>query len=134
MAGAGTQIYDRITEKLEERNDRLITLSRSVEDVELASMYSCQCYSLGPNMFPKQFFHTDAEAIRFGHEFIWRFAPRFHLTNATISETLYITMDHQASEAGIGSIVTVPSNLLPAFNLEMNRNGGFKYRGTYERD
>jgi len=135
MAGQGSSLYDLISSKVSAREDSDITvdLSRVVEDGELASMYSCKCYSLGRNGFPKQFFHTDAEAIAFGDDFIKRRMrePRYHLTQATISRRLYNTLDHDAYEPGIGPIVTVPNGLLPAFNLEVDRNGGWRYQGTY---
>ncbi|MEW8525378.1 MAG: putative Ig domain-containing protein [Candidatus Thiodiazotropha endolucinida] len=135
MVAQNSKLYDLISSRVSERDDSddTVDLSRAVEDVELASMYSCNCFSLGPNVFPKQFFHTDAEAIAFGNQFIMGISqqPWFHLVNATISRTMYNSLSHDASEPGIGPIVTVPNGLLPAFNLEVNRNGGWRYSGTY---
>ncbi len=133
MSGKGTQVYKNIKEKLEKKDQKPVKLARVVEDAELAQMYLCGCYSLGPNAFPKQFFHTDDEAVKFGSDFIFRFEPRFHLTNAFISEEMYNTLDHNAYEPGIGPIVTVPNYMLPAFNLDMDKMGGWKFIQTFNR-
>lgn len=118
----------------EEDRERTIGLSRAVGDTELASMYTCLCFSLGPNAFPKQFFHTNAEALKFGHSFIFKVdkKPRFHLVQASISSWLYQILDHEVGEPGVGPIVTVPNELLSAFNLDMNKHGGFRYISTHE--
>jgi RHS repeat-associated protein len=135
MVGHSSSFLDLISAKVSERDDadETIRLSRVVEDVELASMYSCNCFSLGPNLFPKQFFHTDAEAISFGTTFILGKVrePRFHLINTTISRRMYNSLDHEANEPGIGPIVTVPNGLLPAFNFDASQHGGWQFSRTF---
>jgi len=127
-----TKAIDRQLAKRKDSNDSVI-LYRSVEDVELASMYGCKCFSLGPSAFPKQFFHTGAEAIMFGDSFILGSLSqdRYHLVSTRISRRMYNSLDHNAYEPGIGSIVTVPNGLLPAFNFDTNRYGGWVYIGSY---
>jgi RHS repeat-associated protein len=131
---ANSGVRDLITSKVDAREDSddTIDLFRAVEDVELAAMYTCQCFSLGPNGFPKQFFHSSGEAMSFGNQFIKVLGePRFHIVKATIWRRLYNSLDHSAYEPGIGPIVTVPNPVLPAFNIEVDRNGGWQYLGTY---
>jgi len=89
---------------------------------------------LSPNGFEvKQFFHSQGEAIAFGEKFIKGTMRRshYHTIMTTISLSLYNTLDFYAYEPSIGPIVTVSNGLLPAFNFEMNVNGGFKYTGSH---
>jgi hypothetical protein len=51
----------------------------------------------------------------------------------TISLRFYNTLDFSASEPEIGRIVGVPIGILPAFNLEMERHGGWRYIQIVER-
>ncbi|MCF6255495.1 MAG: RHS repeat-associated core domain-containing protein, partial [Gammaproteobacteria bacterium] len=134
MSGAGSKLYDLISAKVRERNDETVDLARAVGDTELASLYGTQQFNLSPNGFEvKQFFHTQGEAMAFGEIFIKGTMGRsyYHTVEVTISQSLYNILDHDAYEPGIGPIVTVPMGLLPAFNLEMNEFGGFRYTGIY---
>lgn len=118
---------------VQRKDDTKITLYRAVEDGELADIYTCNCFRLGPNAFPKQFFATPGQAKAFGSQFIISNygEKHYHLVSGTISSTLFQAMDFSANEPGIGPIITVPSGLLHTFNYEVEKNGGIKYLGMY---
>jgi hypothetical protein len=137
MSSSGAKLRGLINDKLNERDDsnEVITLHRVVGNTELASLYTLNEFALGPNAFPKQFFHTAAESIAYGYKTksnsILK-ASTFHLVNATISKRLYNNLFHGVFEPGIGPIVTVQDGMLPAFNFDMRRYGGWNYKGTYD--
>ncbi len=132
-----SQVRVQAEERLKKRKDNgKITLSRAVGDNELASIYSCKCYSFGYGGYElgKQFWINQSSAIAFGYQFILRDKNVFHVTNATISMNLYNSIPpdfvHKNLD-NLGDAVTVPADMLPIFNLEANVNGGIKYVGTY---
>ena len=133
MAGAGAKIYDLISEKVSGRNDETIDLARAVEDGELADLYLYRQFNPSPSGFYyKQFFHTQIEAKSYG-EFgkkLYGYS-HFHTVEVTISMSLYRILDHDAYEPDVGPILSVPNGMLPAFNLEMNALGGFRYTGLH---
>lgn len=130
---AGAKLFDILSEKSDADEEETRNLSRAVEDPELASLYECNCFVLGRNAFPKQFFNTDAEAIKFGNRQILDKSglDRFHLVKARISSILYVVLDHAAFEPNIGPIITVPNRLLPAFNSDVEKHGGWRFGGTF---
>lgn len=142
LSQANSQIREKIGEQVKKRkNQEKVNLYRTVEDPELASLYQCQCYSFGDGNYDvgKMFWLTEAHSISFGYQFTIKVMKQshFHVTNATISKKLFETIPpkfiHPNLDA-IGDAVTVPANMLPAFNVEMNANGGFKYLGTYWKE
>jgi RHS repeat-associated protein len=114
--------------------DTRVTLYRAVEDEELADLYEQQAFREAPSGFTvKQFFEQESQAKAIGLKMIIRGRGllHYHVVSATISQTLFETLNFDAYEGGMGRIVSVYHALLGVFNFDMNRNGGFKYLGTY---
>nr|WP_274377848.1 RHS repeat-associated core domain-containing protein [Hahella chejuensis] len=118
--------------KTKDNSQKIVPLARAVEDVELASLYTCNCFALGPNMWPKQFFNTVGEAHKFGGDYLLGKLKieRYHIVEVSISESMRREL-RDSYEPGIGPIVEVPNELLPAFNADMKLHGGWTYTSTH---
>ena len=128
LAGQRAQGLHALTQS---RQHETVQVYRAVEEFEMAAIQACACFSLGPNMFPKQFWLTSQNAIAFGEQFIKKWEPGYDVVTATISKNMFNALDHAGSEPGIGPFVTVPNGLLPAFNEDVARHGGIRFMGSH---
>jgi RHS repeat-associated protein len=110
-----------------------VELYRVVEEPEFMDILSCNCFQIGPNGFPKQFWLDEQSALKYGKTISNAFSIKstdWTMVSGTISKGLYERLDHsQVDEFIGGSSVTVWHNLIPALNADIKRHGGIKFLG-----
>ncbi|MCG8672219.1 MAG: hypothetical protein MI867_22630 [Pseudomonadales bacterium] len=140
MVGIGARVHSIATSSIRENDEETIDLYRAIGDTEYLALEGTgfQAFTLGRNAFPKQFFHSEGEAKKFGvRDRVAECIKEkqrycfFHIVKATISKRMYNSLNHEVNEPGIGPIVTVETSLLPAFNAEVSAHGGVKYVGEH---
>jgi RHS repeat-associated protein len=115
-----------------ERDHDTRDLFRAVEDVEMLSIWECNCFSLGPSLFPKQFWTTYQAALTFGRTWTLRFTDEFYIVKVTVSDQMFNALHNTDADTSIGDARTLPNALLPAFNGDVHRHGGILELGVFK--
>lgn len=127
MSAAGSRVFDIVRGKLDDRNDPTVDLYRAVDEGEYFDIVSCDCFRPSRSGEPKRFWINDINAAYvFGNRILGD-PNDWAVVGATVSEPFFKSLDHTSMDTFIGQTVTVHPPILPAFNFEVNRNGGIRY-------